>query len=397
MITRVDRRTARRVTVAVLVLSVLTLGCSIADSTDRPALGTPSADCSDARTSELHGRLSALLYGLVDDHPDTNGIVLHVEAPALCLSQTFVAGLADPVSGMELDPDHAVRMASNTKTYVAAATLRLAEDETLGLEDPITKHLQRDTTDALNVSGYDTDSITVLHLLSHTGGLYDYAMDPAYTDAVTGEPTHRWTRAEQLHFALEHGTPYAVPGQEFHYSDTGYILLGEIVERASGKPLAAALRELIGYERLGLEATWLETLEPTPAGVKDRAHQFVGEVDTYAWDPSFDLYGGGGLAATVRDMAVFTRALLTGDVFHKPETLSLMTETRVAPDQDDYGLGISAIEDAGERGWGHNGFWNTFSYHYSDLDATIAGSVSQRQAFDVSDALRREAIAGIRG
>ncbi|HMG30067.1 MAG TPA: serine hydrolase domain-containing protein [Jiangellaceae bacterium] len=219
MITRVDRRTAPRATVAVLVLSVLTLGCSTTDSTDQPTLGTPSADCSDARTSELHGRVSALLYGLVDDHPDTNG----------------------------------------------------------------------------------------------------------------------------------------------------------------------------------LEATWLETLEPTPAGVKDRAHQFVGEVDTYAWDPSFDLYGGGGLAATVRDMAVFTRALLTGDVFRKPETLSLMTETRVAPDQDDYGLGISAIEDAGERGWGHNGFWNTFSYHYPDLDATIAGSVSQRQAFDVSDALRREAIATIRG
>ncbi|MGH8823660.1 MAG: hypothetical protein ACRDVN_04190 [Jiangellaceae bacterium] len=119
-------------------------------------------------------------------------------------------------------------------------------------------------------------------------------------------------------------------------------------------------------------------------------------MDTYAWDPSFDLYGGGGLAVTVRDMAFFTRALLTGDVFRKPETLSLMTETRVVPDQPDYGLGVSAIEYAGVRGWGHNGFWNTFSYHYSDLDATIAGSVSQQQAFDVSDVLLREAIAAIR-
>jgi D-alanyl-D-alanine carboxypeptidase len=389
MITRVGLRTARRATVAILVLPVLTLGCSTADPTD--------ADCpGEAQASELQGRLSALVDGLVESHPDTNGIALHVEAPALCLSQTFVAGLADPVRGVELDPDHAVRMASNTKTYVAAATLRLVENETLGLEDPIAKHVQRDTTDALTVGGYDADSITVLHLLSHTSGLYDYATDPAFVDAVAGDPTHRWTRTEQLRFALEQGKPYAVPGQAFHYSDTGYILLGEIVEHASGKPLAAALRELIGYERLGLEATWLETLEPTPAGVKDRAHQFSGDVDTYAWDPSFDLYGGGGLAATVRDMAFFTRALLTGDVFRKPETLSLMTETRVAPDQDDYGLGVSAIEDAGVRGWGHNGFWNTFSYHFADLDATIAGSVSQRQAFDVSDTLLRETIAAVR-
>jgi D-alanyl-D-alanine carboxypeptidase len=166
MITRVGLRTARRAAVAILVLPVLTLGCSTADPTD--------ADCpGDAHASELRGRLSALVDGLVETHPDTNGIALHVEAPALCLSQTFVAGLADPVRGVELDPDHAVRMASNTKTYVAAATLRLVENETLGLEDPIAKHVQRDTTDALTVGGYDADSITVLHLLSHTSGLYD--------------------------------------------------------------------------------------------------------------------------------------------------------------------------------------------------------------------------------
>ncbi|MGH8823626.1 MAG: serine hydrolase domain-containing protein [Jiangellaceae bacterium] len=246
------------------------------------------------------------------------------------------------MSGVELDPDHAVRMASNTKTYVAAAILRLVEDGTLGLEDPISKHIAQDNTDALRTGGYDVESITVLHLLSHTSGLYDYATDPLYADAVTGDPAHHWTRTEQLHFALRHGKPYAMPGEEFHYADTGYILLGEIVERVSATPLALALRELIGYERLGLDGTWLETLEPVPAGVTDRAHQFIDEVDTYACD---------------------------------------------------YGLGISAIEDAGVRGWGHNGFWNTFSYHYPDLDATIAGSISQRQAFDVTDVLRREAIA----
>jgi D-alanyl-D-alanine carboxypeptidase len=392
--------------VAILVMPALALGCSTRDSTDgaavdastdRPTPGTPSADCpNEARANELQTRLSALVDGLLDDHPDTNGIAVHVEAPAACLSQTFVAGLADPMSGVELDPDHAVRMASNTKTYVAAAVLRLVEDGTLGLEDPISTHMETDVTDALQASGYDVESITVLHLLSHTSGLYDYATDPRYADAVTDDPTHRWTRTEQLRFALRHGKPYAMPGEEFHYADTGYILLGEIMERLSGKPLALALRELIGYEQLGLDGTWLETLEPVPAGVKDRAHQFVEDVDTYAWDPSFDLYGGGGLAATVRDMATFTRALLTGEVFRQPETLSLMTETRVAPGQVDYGLGISAIQDAGVRGWGHNGMWNTFSYHYPDLDATIAGSISQRQAFDVSDVLRREAIAALR-
>src|SRR5262249_6096975 len=145
-----------------------------------------------------------------------------------------------------------------------------------------------------------------------------------FITAVLGGPSHRWTRVEQIQWAVDHGKPLAAPGRVFHYSDTGYILLGDIVERVTGMPLGTAFRNLLGYDRNGLFATWLEIIDPDPWMAGDRAHQYFGPTDPYGYDPSFDLYGGGGLAAPVREMALFTRALLTQRVYRSPATLRTM-------------------------------------------------------------------------
>jgi D-alanyl-D-alanine carboxypeptidase len=356
------------------------------------ALACPDA----ARVRALEVRLQRAVDSVLAANATANAVALHVDAPGACLTRTFVAGFANPAAKTPFTPATPVRMASNTKTYVAAATLRLVEDGTIGLDDPIAKHLGADYVAALAAGGYDAKAITVRHLLSHTSGLFDYAMSEPFQQAVTASPTHRWTRMEQVRFAAEKGKPYGAPGETFHYSDTGYILLGEIVERVSGKPLATALRQLIGYDKLGLRTTWLETLEPVPPGAPERAHQFFGAADTFGWDPSLDLYGGGGLAAPVGEMAAFTRGLMTGKVFKRPATLRTMTETVVDPKQTRYHLGISSREDEGVTGFGHSGFWNTFSAYYPAIDLAIAGSVSQQQLRGYSQAVVRETILALR-
>lgn len=270
-------------------------------------------------------------------------------------------------------------MASNTKTYVAAGVLRLYEDAKLRIDAPIASLLSKESIETLRRGGYDPDVITVRHLLTHTSGIFDYAMSTPYQEAVFGSPTRRWTREEQLRFAVDKGQPYGAPGTVFKYSDTGYILLGEIIERVSGKPLAEALRTLLNYKGNGWNETWLETLEPEPAGVRPRAHQYFGTVDTYAWDPSFDLYGGGGLTATMRDMAGFTRGLFEGKVYRKKETLELMLSEPPVPTERSYRYGIYSRLIGGERAIGHTGFWNTFSFHFPELNATIAGSLTQQE------------------
>jgi D-alanyl-D-alanine carboxypeptidase len=110
----------------------------------------------------------------------------------------------------------------------------------------------------------------------------------------------------------------------------------------------------------------------------------VGDIDTYPADPSLDLYGGGGLVATPRDMVAFTRALLTGKVYRDPKTLDLMLSNPGITTQRDYRMGIYAMVLAGDQGFGHSGFWNTFAFHIPATDVTIASSISQQGMGDAS-------------
>ncbi|HJY83203.1 MAG TPA: serine hydrolase domain-containing protein [Candidatus Binatia bacterium] len=332
----------------------------------------------EVRPRTIETQLQALLDHFLTAHTDVPGVSLHVEAPRLSLSWSGAAGVADRTSGARLTSANPFRIASITKTYTAAATLRLVEDGKLTLDDPIARHLPSEFVETLAAGDYDSQVITIRHLLTHTGGLYDYATDAMFHHAVGLQPNKRWTRLEQVRFAVDHGRPYGRPGETFHYADTGYLLLGEIIERKAFLALGVAFRQLLNYDALGLTSTWLETVELAPSGVANRAHQYLGDTDTYTWDPSFDLFGGGGLVATARDLTRFQRGLFTGKVYRKPETLEVMLSTVVAPDQGMYRVGIFFFDVDGVQGWGHKGSWNTWSYYFPALDVAIAGAILQQ-------------------
>ncbi len=335
---------------------------------------------SEERPHTVEARLQALLDNFLTVHADVPGISLHVEAPRLGLSWSGAAGVADRTSGVRLIPANPFRIASITKTYTAAATLRLVEDGGLTLDDPILSHLPSEFVEILSAGGYDSRAITIRHLLTHTSGLYDYADDPMFYQKVS-DPNKRWTRLEQLRLAVDYGRPYGRPGETYHYSDTGYILLGEIIERDTALPLGEAFRRLLNYDALGLTSTWFETLESVPPGAAPRAHQYMGTTDTYTTDPSYDLYGGGGLVATTQDLTRFLRGLFTGKVYHKSETLALMLSTVVAPNQGRYRVGIYFTEMDGVQGWGHGGFLNTWSYYFPELDVALAVAITQTSGY----------------
>src|SRR5205807_7846965 len=110
--------------------------------------------------------------------------------------------------------------------------------------------------------------------------------------------------------------------RQYSYADTGYVILGEIVERTTGKPLPAAVSDLLKLKSLGIRSTYFESLEPPPPGALPRAHQYLGAADIHDIDPSFDLYGGGGQVSTTADLSRFFKALFQGRVFDHPETLA---------------------------------------------------------------------------
>src|SRR4029077_1636104 len=152
------------------------------------------------------------------------------------------------------------------------------------LNGPLTQCVDPALTEALDTDGYRTDLMTVRQALTHTAGLFDFAQEPGYLEAVFADPTHHWSPLEQVQWAVDHGDPLGPPGSDFAYSNTGYVLLGSLVQCASGLPLAEAYRDLLRFDELGLEATYLESLEPAPPGAGPRAHQFFGDVDTFSFD-----------------------------------------------------------------------------------------------------------------
>ena len=329
-----------------------------------------------AATAPLAADLQALLDGFLAANPIAPGVVAHVECPPLGLSWTGAAGHLAHDDPTPLDARCTFRIASNTKTYTAAAVLRLVESGRLGLDDALASHLTPSERDLLAGDGYDLQAITLRHVLGHTAGLADHSDGDTYGERIVADLQYRWTRREVLEMCVELFDPVGAPGERYKYSDTGYVLLGSIVERSTGHPLGPAVRELLDYESLGLCCTWWETMEPAPPAVGPRAHQYLGRLDCTAADPSFDLYGGGGLVCDAQDLARFLRALLAGRVLHEEATLAVMTGGGTPP----YRLGLMCMELGGHLAWGHQGFWNTFAFQVPALDLTVAGAILNHDA-----------------
>lgn len=366
-----------------LFLSVVLVGC-----------GAPKTDTAAA--DRVAAALTRVLDSTFAAAPQVPGLILRVEAPSIGLSWAKAVGYFDKAAKTPLEPSHTMRLASNTKTYVATAILRLVEDGKLGLDSTIGRYLLPASVAALKRGGYDPAKITVRMMLQHTSGLFDYAMSDAFARQVFGNFPRRWTRAEQLALAVDSGKPYGPPDSVYHYSDTGYILLGEILETITGSPMSKAVHDLVDFDRLGIKSTYFETLDSVPPGTPPRAHQYLDSTDTYGLDASHDLYGGGGIVSNGENVVRFYRALVRGEIFRKKETLDLMLAVSPQSANDGgasgYGMGIGRGEIAGVACYGHSGFWGTVARYCPSVDVGVF--VATNRATDqTTPALAKAALA----
>ncbi len=357
----VTRRRALAVVLAI-VLAVITAG--------------PAAPAGAARLRAAHEALVSAIRADLHQHPAIPGEAVSVRAPGLDVEAA--RGFADVSARTPLRVATPFRIASVTKTFVAVAVLRLVEQGTLRLDAPIAPSLSPASVATLARGGYDPEKITVHELLDHTAGLFDYASSRAYDERTTSDPRHRWTRAEQLAFAVDHGRPVGEPGTVYHYSDTGYVLLGEILERATGQTLATAVRDLVGFERLGLDHTYWELSEAPPGALPPCAHQYYDtSFDNIGLDASHDLYGGGGLVSTVGDVSRFFRGLFEGHVFDHDATLDAMLTVSRPGRRDGAALGIFRWSVGGARCWGHPGYWGTVAAYCPARSVAYALTTNQ--------------------
>lgn len=342
----------------------------------------PDTACIDAADSlrfttptTVNAQTVALQEGIEEFlrvQPLAPSVMAQVEVPGAALSWSGARGVVDRTSGTAVTQQTAFRIASTTKTFTSAAIHRLAEQGLLGLDDAISKHLDPATTQLLRERGYETDKMTVAQLLAHTSGLPDHD-GPEYQQAVLADVTKRWTRREQLLFGLDPFAKAGAPGENFQYSDTGYILLGEVIERKTGTHLGAAYRSLLRFDALGMRSTWMEAFEPAPPALANFAHAYGNNgLDLRMADATVDTYGGGGLVSTVGDLTTFIRALLEGRVVSQASLVSMQTPATIPT----VGRGIYLSSLGAQSCWGHEGFWGVGMFYCPESRISVSLTIN---------------------
>jgi D-alanyl-D-alanine carboxypeptidase len=342
-----------------------------------------------AENPNLERELQRVVDAFLAENSAAPGLSVYAVCPELHLDWSGAAGTVARGDTVPLTAAHTYRIASNTKTYVAAAVLRLMEMGLLSLEDSLSLYLTEEQNTLLQSEGYNTNAITIAQVLSHTAGFGDHSDDQRFVERIIADTMHVWTVDEKLRLLVEWRDPVGEPGEKFVYSDTGYIILGTIIERLTGRALGSAVRDLLDYDKLGLSVTYWEYMEDAPARAGPRAHQYYGEKDVTSWNASFDLYGGGGIVTDSRELALFMHKLLRGQVFANRSTLTSMKTGGTQP----YRLGLMVVECDGFEAFGHQGFWNTFAYHIPSMNLTLAGSILSRETASGYDLMCRLAGA----
>lgn len=303
---------------------------------------------------------------------------LGISFPSLSLliqtptDKIFVSSAAD--SSQVVTPDTYYRFASNTKTFTATAILNMFQNGWLDYKAKITDMIPGSKIPYVpTTADWDfpyKNEITIEQLLQHSAGVFDVDNDPvpgynglSYTESIQkSNPTHQFTTGEMVKLLTEKNLSYFQPGKGYHYSNTGYSILAEIIKR-------------VYSEKAGSDKTYADYMEhyiignnaPVPLS---KIHFPVLATDISLPDPhiistmieptgpeKFDKYnltaqiGEGNGYGTMEELNKFIRTLMKGQNVLKPATVRLM-QTDVSDANPDYGLGCVYVKNIG---YGHSG------------------------------------------
>jgi D-alanyl-D-alanine carboxypeptidase len=309
------------------------------------------------------------------------GALARIEAPGAGVVCSVSAGRLARGEGRSVGPDDAFRVASVTKSVTATVAVRLAHDDKVALDGPLGDQLDAELLERWR-SLEALPRTTPRQLLAHTSGLPNYFDDQSFFARVRREPGRAWDPVEFVDHVAGHGRPHFAPGEGFRYSDTGYVVIGILLEQVTGQPLHAIYRDVV-FDPLGMDSTWLEGHEPPRE--REVAHHYHGELDMATLSPTID-WAGGGLVTTAPDLTGFVRGLWSGLIldYDGLEQLTRWTHgARFPPGHvvryDDYGLGMGRLVVEGVELVGHTGFIGAFAFYAPDEDAVLVGTHNQSQ------------------
>lgn len=265
-------------------------------------------------------------------------------------------GMANLELGVPIKPEHVFRIGSTTKLFTAVAVMQLVDDGKLALDAPVSRYL--DCPPHWN-------RITIRQLLTHTSGIPNLSLDSGYW-RTTARLEHQ---PEELVAPVRTRPLDFEPGTRFVYNNTGYNLLGLVIEKVSGKGYYDFIDARIARP-LGLKHTLAGTDKQLIPGLVTGYQS--GPKPAWLLSTS-NFYAAGGLVSTVDDLAAFMLALQAGKLV-SPAGLGLINTSHVLPDgkETGYGLGTWVRKLGGKRLVGHGGyFFNFYSQLEMDIDSGI--------------------------
>lgn len=335
----------------------------------------------------FEARIQEIADHYVQKYPAVPGVLIYCESPSLGGVAKCAAGYRDPRTRSKLEATDQFRSASISKMFVAAAVLRLSEENLFKLDDPVANFLAGDLIEGIaRFNGIDYGrEITIRQCLAHTSGLWDCFSD-GLRDSVgrspfelelIGNPNKFWTIQEVIAWNKTHQHAVGPPGGRFHYSDTGYQLVGLLLESVTKKPLAAAVRDLVLIP-LKMTNTFAEFREEIrrPPGI-ERSHSFDREIDrTDSISETAD-WGGGGWVTNAPDLVRFLRGVSQGKLFRDPATWRLMREWSTLSDGT-YGLALQRfVTTGGNELMGHGGYYGSFAAIWPNANMIVVATMNQ--------------------
>ena len=299
---------------------------------------------------------------------DVAGVVLLVDTPDGRFSSA--SGWADVENEIALETSDSFRVGSITKIFTSVLILQLQEEGVLSIDDTLDMWLP-DIAEDLPYG----DEITLYHLLTHTAGVYNYTDDFGFVMQIVNNPSREWEPSEIVRWVIDNNEPSFAPATEgeWNYSNTGFVLLGMVIESATGRDIAELYRERI-FEPLDMTSAYLASSEE-PTSELIQGYSEFGDVSdlnaTGAWS-------AGAIVSNADDLNTFIRALFAGELFQNDDTLDLMT---TPVDSGEYALGIAPY---GEGLWGHSGGIPGFVSNliYSEVTDTVLVVLANDENFD---------------
>ncbi len=295
-----------------------------------------------------HGQLKKL-YDREASYEHFNGVVLAKQADSVALEACYVS--KDGRQRIEMNTRFDI--GSLTKQFTAAAILHLVQEDKLNLSDPINSHLELYASDRWK-------KITIHQLLTHTSGIPSLYQTEQGLDIFF--PEKKAIKLVDLVARFRDGKLLFSPGEEFSYSNSGYILLAAIIEQVSGKPYENFMQEM--FERYGLNSTSLIRNELAAKPFYGYRSDLLKPAPIYhmSW-----LMGAGGVYSTVYDLSKWVEIITSNEFLNddlRRNFLKSHTNAR-------YGYGWQFEEGRIQHDGGNAGFISFLSFDPATQDHIV--------------------------